>query len=92
MPARRNAIPTEMLSVWLPQDIHARAALHLYSDVEGRIPKGAWQGLISRLLRDFFEGATLDLAPYAGTAPGTVVLRGTRSSIEMLRNLLENRS
>ena len=48
-------IPTVRVSVRLPSDIAAKLALHLYSDLEGRVPHSAYQQFFSSLLTDYFS-------------------------------------
>lgn len=46
---------TVFKNIGLPEDLVARLELHLYSDLEGRIPQGAQQEFFTKLLREFFE-------------------------------------
>lgn len=39
----------------LPEDLWAKVHMHLYSDLEGKVPKGAFQSLMIRLLNDFLN-------------------------------------
>ena len=39
----------------LPEDLKARLDLHLYSEIEGCIPRGALSNLMAQLVREFFE-------------------------------------
>jgi hypothetical protein len=48
------AVPTEHLHVKLDAPLRAQLDLFLYSELEGRVPKGAYKGLIEGLLREFF--------------------------------------
>lgn len=41
------------LHMTIPEDLYAEIALHLWSDVEGRIPYGTLGKLINSLLRDY---------------------------------------
>jgi len=41
----------------LDPELVARVELALFSDLEGRVPYGAWSGLIEQLLRDYFGRA-----------------------------------
>lgn len=45
--------PIEM-SVSIPEDLHARLKLELFSDVEGRVPHGKISQLFTLLLRQHF--------------------------------------
>lgn len=37
-----NILRPVKLTINLPEDIHARLTLHLFSEVEGKVPKGAY--------------------------------------------------
>lgn len=89
MPRRPNPIPSKMLNLAVPMDLHAKVTAHLYSELEQRVPLGAYQGLICALLREYFAGAALDLAPYVGSAPGALLVRGTKESVEALTHFLQ---
>lgn len=42
-------------SISLPQSLHTRIELLLFSDLEGRVPHGAWSRLVEGLLRAHLE-------------------------------------
>jgi hypothetical protein len=42
-------------NIAIPEDICARMELELYSDLEGKIPFGAQQALVVKLLRQHFR-------------------------------------
>ncbi len=86
-----NVIPTVYTGVRLPEDLRAKMDLHLFSEAEQRVPKGAHQRFISQLLREFFDSKSLDLAPYTGTLPETFKIRGSPRSVDTLISLLEER-
>ena len=50
-----NIIPSVKLNLALPLDIKTRLDLDLWSPIEKRVPKGAYQRLIVSLLREHFE-------------------------------------
>lgn len=72
----------------LPTDVRARLDLLLYSDLEARVPFGAYQTFFLNLLRSFFETEELDLAPYLGTESGACIVRGRSYTIRSLRRHL----
>jgi hypothetical protein len=39
----------------LPEDLVARVELELYSELEQRVPFGAWSQLVQRLLREHLQ-------------------------------------
>lgn len=55
MPGRPSLIRTVPLTITLPEDIHGKLSLYLYSESEQRIPKGAYQRLFVQLLNEFFN-------------------------------------
>ena len=90
MPKPPNLIPTRQLNVALPLPVFARLSLELNSDLEGRVPHGAYSRFLSELLRAHFEQSEIDLAQYLGPEipPGIYVLRGPIETIEALRRIL----
>ena len=85
----KNTIQTVVLNVALPAAEHARMTLHLYSDLEQRIPHGAFSRFLSDRLREYFNSERLDLAPYANVDAGGLLVSGTPEAIEQLREMLE---
>jgi hypothetical protein len=91
MSRRPNLIPSKQLNLALPVDLHAKVTAHLYSELEGRVPLGAYQGLISQLLREYLDGKGLDLSPYiSNVPPGSLIVRGTGEAIALLQQKLES--
>jgi hypothetical protein len=43
------------LTTTLPEDVHGRLMLHLYSPGEGRVPKGAIQRFLVERITEFFS-------------------------------------
>ena len=85
----RNAISAVVLNVALPALEHAKMTLHLYSDLEQRIPHGAFSRFLAERLREYFNSETLDLAPYANVEAGGLLVSGTPEAIAQLREMLE---
>lgn len=86
MSRRPNAIPSVMLNVALPLDVHTQMNLHLYSDLEGRVPQGAYQRFLVELIRERLTGKVLDLTPYIPEAmPGVFQVSGNVESILALK-------
>jgi hypothetical protein len=59
-------IPSVKLTLMLPADVMLKVNMHLFSPALGRVPKGAYQKLLTDLLNDFFKGQT-----NAPSNPGT---------------------
>lgn len=55
MPRPKNIIRPIHLKTSLPEDLRTWLDLHLWSEVECRVPMGAYQRLIVQLLRDYRE-------------------------------------
>ena len=51
MPRPRKAIRPVEKNISLPEDIVARVDLELFSEVEGKVPFGAWQRYVEALIR-----------------------------------------
>ena len=86
MGRRKNLIPSIMLNVALPLDVHTRLSAQLYSELEGRVPVGAYQRFFVEMIRERFEGKSLDLAPFIPEAPaGAFIVNGTTESILALK-------
>lgn len=58
MPRRPNVIPSIKLTTHIPLDIMNRLNAHLFSPVEGCIPKGAYQKFLVERIKEFFEKET----------------------------------
>ncbi len=89
MPAQRKLIPTVYLNVGIPGDQMAQLNLHLFSELEGRVPKGSYQTFFTERLREFFSWKRVDLAPYAATPPGAFIVAGSPDSIAVLIKTLK---
>lgn len=90
MSRRPNPIPSIQLNVALPIDVHTRLSAHLYSELEQRVPHGAYQKFLVELIRERFDGSALDLAPFIDGLPADVFrVSGTVEAIECLRMQLE---
>jgi hypothetical protein len=55
MPRPHLLIRPVSLHTHLPEDIHARLMLHLYSPGEGKVPKGAVQAFLVERISEFFS-------------------------------------
>jgi len=86
---RPNPIPSIMLNVALPADIHTQLTLHLFSELEGRVPLGAYQRFLVERIREYFAHRRLDLAPYAGCDPGVFEVAGSVSALNVLKKTLK---
>lgn len=49
------AVPSVEKNISLPEDLAAMVDLELFSELEGKVPFGAWKGFITRVIRQHFE-------------------------------------
>lgn len=85
---RPNVIPSQQLNVALPLPLYTQLSAHLYSELEGRVPHGAYSRFLIELLRGHFSDGRLDLAPWAGVAPGAFIVSGPPEALDALQGLL----
>jgi hypothetical protein len=85
---RPNIIPSQQLNVALPLPLYTQLSAHLYSELECRVPHGAFSRFLIELLRARFSEESLDLAPWVGSAPGAMVVTGQPATLGALRQLL----
>jgi len=90
MPKPPNLIPSKQLNLALPLPIFTRLSLELNSDLEGRVPHGAYSRFLGELIRNHFEQGEVDLAPWLGEdiPAGIYVLRGPKEALEALKRVL----
>lgn len=89
-----SIIPSRQLNVALPLPVFTRLMLHLNSDLEGRVPHGAYSRFLTDILRERFDEAQLDLAPFLHpeSPSGTYVVRGEPATIQLLEQRLHRDS
>lgn len=63
MPRPPKTIPTAYFNIGLPEDLANRLRLHLYSEVEGRIPHGALQAFFATLVQEYFHAQAISNPP-----------------------------
>jgi len=90
MGKRPNLIPSQQLNVALPMPLYVQLSAHLYSDLEGRVPHGAFSRFLVDLLRARFTEQYLDLAPYVDSPAGAFQVAGSPEAIAALKRRLES--
>ncbi len=60
MSRRPNIVPSVQLCLKLPEDIKAKLDLYLFSELEGRVPKGKYQEFFIERIKEFFEKVSYD--------------------------------
>lgn len=88
MPRPKNIVPTRALTIALPVPILSQIMLHLYSDLEERVPTGAYQRFFSERTQEFFSTQTRDFSSLAGLPPGTLQVRATPATLDALSRVL----
>ena len=89
MSKRPNLVPSQPLNTVIPLPVYTALCSHLYSELEGRVPHGAFSRFLTELLRKFFSERHLDLAPYLGCAPGALQVSGSPEAILELQQRLK---
>jgi len=85
---RPNIEPSVATNLHLPETVRARLDLLLFSELEGRVPKGAYQRFFLERLQEFFTFKTRDLSPQLGLAPGSCIVRATPEALLFLESYL----
>lgn len=93
MPRKAAVTPNRHLHTTVPAELIARLDLFLWSEVEGRVPQGAYQQFICESIRSFFSERTLDLAAFLPEAiPGQFLVKASPETLHTLTNLLKGKS
>lgn len=87
MPTQPKIDRPRKLTTSFPESIMARLDLFLFSEVEGRVPKGAYQSFFLDRIHEFFGHRRLDLAPFG--FPQGFYVQGPRGMIDSLENHLK---
>jgi len=77
MPRKPNTVRPVSLKTSIPEDLYTKLTLHLFSDLEGRVPMGAYQKFICERIREFFarpQNATQILLTRPLTAEDIIIL------------------
>lgn len=62
----------------------SKMQLHLFSDVEGRVPMGAHQRFLTQLINEFFSRRALDVSAFLGQPPSSLIVWGDEATIHAL--------
>lgn len=87
MPRPKSLDPGISLHTKIPESLHSKLTLLLWSELENRVPAGAYQSFICSRIREFLDHRRLDLAPY-GFPPGYFV-SGPPEMIDALERKLK---
>lgn len=92
MPRPPAIVPNTHLHTTLPPVLATRLEILLWSEVEGRVPRGAYQTFLIARIQEFFDTKRVDLSPYLNTSLGEVVVSGSPHSIDKLITRLKGGS
>jgi len=87
MPRKLNLDRPVALTLKLPESVRARLDLLLFSALEGRVPKGAYQDFFAARIQEFFEHRQLDLQPYG--FPTGCYISATKETLKELEYRLK---
>lgn len=77
------------LEVSLDEELRTRLDIKLWSTAENRVPKGAYKAYFDRLVARDLTITSLDLAAFAGSAPGQLLIFGPPESVAAVEQLLK---
>lgn len=73
----------------LPEDVWTRLSLHLLSDAQGKVPRGAYSAFLEERISEFFDTAILDIGPWLDASGPPLIIKGSPHSIDRLKAWLE---
>jgi hypothetical protein len=85
--AKAHVIRPTLLHTALPEDVRAKLDVFLWSEVERRVPKGAYQRFILERIQEFFSWRRESLEPYG--FPQGFFITGPKAMIDTLTNRLK---
>lgn len=78
--------PTQLVMM-LPESVRARVDLELFSELEGRVPHGAYTRFFQERLREYFDSKRLDLEVLG--LPAGFYVQGPKEMIEALEKRMK---
>lgn len=89
---RPNVEPSIATNLHLPETVRTRLDLILYSEVEQRVPKGAYQRFFLERLQEFFTTKSMDISAHIGLAPGSCVVKAKPDALLFLETYFKKES
>ena len=89
---RPNIGPSVATNLHLPETVRTRLDLILFSELEGRVPKGAYQRFFLERLQEFFTTKSADLSALLGLAPGSCIVKARPEALLLLEAVLSKDS
>lgn len=90
MPRRPDLDPPTQLEVSIPTSIRAQLDLSLFSNLEGRVPQGAYKTFFVERIKEYFNWKRLDLVPLG--FPEGYFIAGPKEMVEHLERRLHGSS
>lgn len=91
MPKPPNIQRPTKLHLALPEDVRAKLDLFLYSQVEGRIPHGAYQKFLVERIQEYFSRTDVSVLKLAAAIVGKHELPKTREHLLQIAQTLESK-
>lgn len=92
MPKRAAIVPNRVIHTTFPPELMTKLELLLWSEAEGRIPKGDLQSFLVARIQEYFSNRSLDLAPYLGSLPGEHMVQANDHTLSRLITHLQGGS
>lgn len=89
MPRPKSLTPSAELRIAISQDLRTRLDEMLFSELEDRVPHGAYSRFFNLMLTQVLIFKTLDLSPFLGTNPGEAIVRADPATLTRLKAHLE---
>jgi hypothetical protein len=89
MPRRPAIEPNFELHTTLPPKLATRVELLLFSEAEGRVPRGAWQRFLTNIITEFFSHRKVDVGVFMNRQPGEILIQGSDHAISTLIHYLK---
>lgn len=89
MPRPKNVVQTKPLTLALPVPLLTKVMLTLYSDLEQRVPTGAYQRFFSERIQEYFSTSTRDFSHLRNLPAGSLVVRATPETLDLLEATLK---
>ena len=87
MPRHPSIIRPTKLHLGLPEDVRTRLDLFLFSELEGCVPRGAYQRFVIDRVHEFFNNKNLSLEPFG--FPAGFYVSGPAAMVEALATRLK---
>lgn len=86
MPRKPDLDRPVPLKLMLPETKRCRLDLFLFSELEGRVPKGKYQEFFIERMDEFFDWERMDLSPYG--FPAGYFIAGPKEMLEQVKKKL----